>query len=494
MNWARRSLLSFLEPLRIERDVRWVLPNFPATKSLRAGSAHFRWTAFLDNSMILLYRCTMYIHVLYSQILTFGHQTQKHTEPMNVAILHSVVCADSPYTVMNQLLHKRHLNIDINIHLMLHVMGLVTCQHPRRRKITSTLSFSLEPEQLETWKCSTFRVESGELMKRTNSQGSLWCCRLLLLGRWNLANDRAARYVMQAWGRVCDGVDIGDNLGACSTKEWMDAVVSAKSLRVYSRRVARWYDRHTTYRQHWTKIRGFSPWPFCSSWNNSPRHSKGASLPIPAVKTAGTYRKDDDPWRIWTWLWQDIPVSAYSRHALKMDSFSWHPMFCKKLLLSLGWRSGCSEWNLPKTPNFQIGEFIVIFVQQISQESESMCQRHGMKISLHVSNTSAEAEGLCAYRLLRLAGRSVSTGSDFGWTVKNVSTCHMFSKEPFATFEASQQWFAECPRCVGTGNPVDAICRSFLRPLARNTVHNLQDPWLFQMEAFWKGQKTDRVR
>lgn len=41
---------------------------------------------------------------------------------MNVAILHSVVCADLLYTVMNQLLHKRHLNIDINIHLMLHVM------------------------------------------------------------------------------------------------------------------------------------------------------------------------------------------------------------------------------------------------------------------------------------------------------------------------------------------------------------------------------------
>lgn len=81
-------------------------------------------------------------------------------------------------------------------------------------------------------------------MKTTKSQGSLWCCRLLLLGRWNLANDRAARYVMQAWGRVCYGVDIGDNLGACSTKEWMDAVVSAKSLRVYSRRFARWYDRY----------------------------------------------------------------------------------------------------------------------------------------------------------------------------------------------------------------------------------------------------------
>lgn len=29
--------------------------------------------------------------------------------------------------------------------------------------------------------------------------------------------------------------------------------------------------------------------------------------------------------------------------------------------------------------------------------------------------------------------------------VKNVCTCHIFSKEPFATFEASQQWFAECP-------------------------------------------------
>ena len=341
-------------------------------------------------------------------------------------------------------------------------------------------------------------------MKITNSQGSLWCCRLLLLGRWNLANDRAARYVMQAWGRVCDGVDIGDNLGACSTKEWMDAVVSAKSLRVYSRRFARWYDRYWyiyIYRQHWSKIRGFSPWPFCSSWNNSPRHSKGASLPIPAVKTAGTYRKDDDPWRIWTWLWQDIPVSAYSRHALKMDSFSWHPMFCKKLQLSLGWRNGCSEWNLSKTPNFQIGEFIIVhchFLKQIPPQSESMCQRRGMKISLHVSNTSAEAEGLCAYRLLRFAGRSVSTGSDFGWTAKNGGKCmhmshmsHVFKRTVcnFWSFTAVICWM---PRCVGTGNPVDTICRSFLRPLARNTVHNLQDPWLFQMEAFWKGQKTDR--
>lgn len=172
---------------------------------------------------------------------------------MNVAILHSVVREDSPYTVSKQLLHKRHLNIDINIHLMLQQLRFKTRALSPANIQGDVKSPRRSPSKLnlKSWKLN-LNLFHLPCWKWWITEDNQFTRKLMIFMMLQVAATESMESCQRPGGTLCHA-GMGQSLwwsghrwpsGACSTKEWMDAAVSAKSLHGYTRQFPRWYDRH----------------------------------------------------------------------------------------------------------------------------------------------------------------------------------------------------------------------------------------------------------